>query len=83
MHARFANATSDTRGAPKLKIGADIAAVEASSTDPTEPNQRNGWSLSTTTEVKEYPGRSHLMPAQNGWEAGAHSLKEGQGAIDN
>ena len=24
--------------------------------------------MNTITEVKEYPGRVHLMPAQQGWE---------------
>ena len=26
------------------------------------------YSSNTITEVREFPGRSHLMPAQNGWE---------------
>jgi pimeloyl-ACP methyl ester carboxylesterase len=31
-------------------------------------NAKHYKSEKTITEVKEYPGRSHLMPAQNGWE---------------
>ncbi|MGE6737885.1 alpha/beta hydrolase, partial [Streptomyces sp. NPDC059900] len=26
------------------------------------------YKSNTVTEIIEYPGRSHLMPAQNGWE---------------
>jgi hypothetical protein len=31
-------------------------------------NAKHYKSEKTITEVKEYPGRSHLMPAQKGWE---------------
>jgi len=26
------------------------------------------YTSNTITEIKEFPGRSHLMPAQQGWE---------------
>jgi hypothetical protein len=26
------------------------------------------YKSNTITEIKEFPGRSHLMPAQQGWE---------------
>ena len=28
----------------------------------------NHYKSNTITEIKEFPGRSHLMPAQQGWE---------------
>ena len=30
------------------------------------------YKSNTITEIREFPGRSHLMPAEQGWEEIAH-----------
>lgn len=33
-----------------------------------QQSNKNHYKSNTITEIKEYPGRAHLMPAQDGWE---------------